>query len=413
MTATPAQVRADRVLDLDEEARLSALRELRIDPEPEERFDRVTRLAQRLFDVPVALVTLIDRDRQWFKSAAGLESRDLRTGGLPRPQSFCDTTITLPDGLVVEDLTADERFCDNPLVAGRDGVRFYAGETLRARGGQPIGTLCLLDHRPRSFTAAERETLRDLASYVQHELRLREEFGQAAEVQRRLLPRRMPVLPGWDFAAVCLPARAVGGDLYDLHPVPGGLGLTVADVMGKGFAGAILMASVRAALRAAAQRDTVAAAVTDAARVLQDDLEETGTFVTLFHARLCPDDGTLHYADAGHGLAVVLRADGTTERATGPGLPVGLWSDSRWEEAELRLHPGDWLIVVSDGVLDLFDGTPAALDELAALARAAAGPQEVVDGVRRRALRAELGDDATVLAVRRRPATRSDEGGHG
>ena len=395
-----------RVIDLHEEARLAALRDLRIAPAPEPRFDRLTRLAQRLFDVPVALVTLLDRDRQLIKSYAGAASGDTAPSwvetGLPRPQSFCNTTITLPDGLVVEDLAADRRFAGHPLVTGEPGVRFYAGETLRAPGGEAIGTFCLLGDRPRTLTTAERETLRDLASYVQRELRLGEEFSQAADVQRRLLPRRMPELPGWDVAGACLPARAVGGDLFDLHPAPGGLALTVADVMGKGFAAAIIMASVRAALRAAAQQTGPAETLTSAARVLEHDLEETGRFVTVFHARLCPDDGHLDYVDAGHGLTLVVRADGGTERVGSAGLPVGAWPDSRWEQQSLDLAPGDRLVVVSDGVLDLFDVDPA-VDRLADLVQDTDGAQQLVDRVVARARCGEMEDDVTVLVARRLP----------
>ncbi len=404
MSPLPTQVPpGDTVIDLDQEARLSALEDLRVlDPVPEERFDRMTRLARRLFGVDVALVTLLDRDRQWFKSVSG---DGIDVVSIPRSLSFCDTTVRQDGSLVVEDLSADERFRSNPLVTADSGVRFYAGYPLHAPGGQAVGTLCLLDHAPRAFSDSERETLRDLASYVQQELGIHEEYERAARVQRGLLPRQVPELRGYSIAGACRPARAVGGDFFDWHPTADGIGFTVADVMGKGFAGAIMMASVRAVLRSASQQDSPSAALASTQQVLQEDLHETGTFVTLFHARLCPDEGRLRFADAGHGLSIVVHRDGTVDRAVSTGMPLGAWPDSTWDEAELHLAPGDLLVSVSDGVLDLYDGTLSALQQLAGLVRGCDDAQTAVDRIIRLARRQELVDDVTVLVVRR-----SDEG---
>ncbi len=383
--------------DFDEEARLSALEDLQIlDTASEERFDRVTRLARRLFDVPIALVTLLDRDRQWFKSADGFGASET-----PRSMAVCDTTIRQPPTFVVEDLRADPRFADNPLVTGPKRIRFYADHLLYAPGGQPVGTLCLLDRQPRSFSDAERDSLRDLAAYVQQELGVRDEYDRAAQVQRGLLPRQVPALRGYSIAGACTPARAVGGDFFDWHPVEGGIGFTVADVMGKGFAGAIMMASVRAVLRSGWQLDSASSALTSAQQVMEGDLTECGAFVTLFHARLCPADGQVTYADAGHGLTLVLHGDGTVERPDSTGMPVGAWPDSTWDEGWFRLEPSDLLVSVSDGVLDLYDGTLASLDRLADLVRGSADAQEAVDRIVQLARGRELVDDVTVLALMR------------
>jgi serine phosphatase RsbU (regulator of sigma subunit) len=305
---------------------------------------------------------------------------------------------------VVEDLSTDERFRSNPLVTAdtrRALLRRLPGCTPRRAA---VGTLCLLDHAPRSFSDAERETLQDLAGYVQQELGVREEYERAAQVQRGLLPRQVPALRGYQIAGACRPARAVGGDFFDWHPVSDGIGFTVADVMGKGFAGAIMMASVRAVLRSASQQDSASSALISAAAVLDGDLQETGTFVTLFHARLCALDGTVRFADAGHGLTLVVRADGGAERILSTGMPLGAWPDSSWDEAELQLHPGDVLVSVSDGVLDLYDGSLSALDEVAGLVRGCPDAQTAVDRVIRVARRQELVDDVTVLVVRRSDA---------
>ncbi|HGL6715643.1 sensor domain-containing diguanylate cyclase [Burkholderia contaminans] len=150
----------------DEAARLDTLHSLSIlDTPPEERFDRLTRLARRLFDVPIALVSLVDDDRQWFKSHAGLDvtqtSRDV---------SFCAHALLEGNTMVIQDALNDNRFHDNPLVTGTPGIRFYAGRPLAAPNGAPIGTLCLIDTRPRALEPDELALLGDLAHMTEREI---------------------------------------------------------------------------------------------------------------------------------------------------------------------------------------------------------------------------------------------------
>ena len=150
----------------DERERVAALQALDVlDTPPEERFDRYTRLAKRLFDVPIALVSLVDANRQWFKSAQGLAARET-----PRDVSFCGHTILGSDVFVVEDATRDERFDDNPLVTGEPRVRFYAGFPLPGPGGHRLGTLCIIDHEPRQFDQDDLGALRDIGAMVAGEL---------------------------------------------------------------------------------------------------------------------------------------------------------------------------------------------------------------------------------------------------
>lgn len=150
----------------DEAARLAALRGLHLlDSAPEARFDRITRTACRLFGVPTALVSLVDQDRQWFKSRQGLEATET-----PRDISFCGHTILAEETLVVPDALGDPRFVDNPLVTGPPHIRFYAGQPLLGPGGHRVGTLCLLDSVPHAFDDADRAALRELATWVDREL---------------------------------------------------------------------------------------------------------------------------------------------------------------------------------------------------------------------------------------------------
>lgn len=151
---------------VDDDRRLEALRSLDIlDTPAEERFDRLTRLARRLFDVPIALVSLVDQDRQWFKSAAGLDVRET-----DRDIAFCAHAIHGNDVFIVPDAQHDERFADNPLVAGPPHIGFYAGCPITDMGKHIVGTFCIIDRRPRELSDDDIEALRDLAAIAEREL---------------------------------------------------------------------------------------------------------------------------------------------------------------------------------------------------------------------------------------------------
>lgn len=150
----------------DESARLSTLHALSIlDTPPEARFDRITRFATRLFEVPIVLITLVDAERQWFKSCQGLG-----VSATPRAISFCGHAILEDHALVVSDALLDERFADNPLVTGEPHIRFYAGFPISAPNGSRLGTLCIIDRRPRQLDQEQLDTLHELAVWAQHEL---------------------------------------------------------------------------------------------------------------------------------------------------------------------------------------------------------------------------------------------------
>ncbi len=153
-------------LPADEDARLAALRDLAIlDTDPEARFDRHTAEISTLLDVPVALVSLVDEERQWFKSHVGITARET-----PRDMSFCAHAILDAELLEVPDTMIDARFADNPLVVGGPRLRFYAGMPLVLGSGATVGTLCVADTRPRKLAAHEIDHLRRVARSVVHEL---------------------------------------------------------------------------------------------------------------------------------------------------------------------------------------------------------------------------------------------------
>lgn len=379
-----------------EEARLLALAALNVmGTPPEDRFDRVTRLCTRLFNVPMAAVALVSSDRWFAKSRQGLG-----VGDIVRSESFCDYTIRQPEMLVIEDTHQDERFRTNPLVVGDPNIRFYAGQPLEAPGGHRVGTLCILDRNPRTITDSDRAVLRDLASWVEKELAIDEELDRAADVQRGLLPQIPPELPGYDMAGRCLPSRHVGGDLFDWYAMPGGMAFTVADVMGKGMPAAIVMATLRAVLRTGTRQTDLAGAVGLAAATMEADFPG-GVFATMFHGRLDAEAGILAYVDAGHGLARIVRADGSLETLDVRGLPAGAVAGGTWSEGTATLSPGDAAVVFSDGVLDLHPDTAAVDAAIVAAMAGGATADEVADRLVEPAANAYREDDVTVVVVRR------------
>ncbi|WP_239953417.1 sensor domain-containing diguanylate cyclase [Pantoea sp. Z09] len=151
----------------NEAQRLGQLHDMKIlNTPPEERFDRLTRLARRLFNTPIALVSLVEASQQWFKSVSG----PFEAQSTPRDISFCGHAILQDDVMVVENTLRDDRFHNNPLVTGEPHIRFYAGCPLRGPGGVNVGTLCILGSEPRDFSADDRATLRDLAAMAEAEL---------------------------------------------------------------------------------------------------------------------------------------------------------------------------------------------------------------------------------------------------
>lgn len=160
-----------------EERRLVTLHALGLlDTAPEERFDAITRTAASLFGAPVSLISLVDEDRQWFKSRVGVSVLET-----PRETSFCGHAILDNELLVVNDARQDERFHDNPLVVGEPYIRFYAGKPLVAPNGERIGTLCVIDRRSRTFSDEQRELLRHLGAWAEAEIGL--------ITERQVLPR--------------------------------------------------------------------------------------------------------------------------------------------------------------------------------------------------------------------------------
>jgi sigma-B regulation protein RsbU (phosphoserine phosphatase) len=231
---------------------------------------------------------------------------------------------------------------------------------------------------------------------------LEAELERAAQVQTALLPETAPALAGFELAACCLPAREVGGDFYDWQaPDPSRLALTLGDVSGKGMPAALLMATIRASLRAVSRLNTPATALELVSHALAVDLERSGNFVTLFHAVLSVADRRLTYADAGHGYSFVRRRDGRVEEPATRGMPLGAFADAQYRDDTIELGEGDALVIHSDGLVDArrdrgltaadfargLDGTATARGMCERLLQIAAPPTK-------------LPDDLTVVVLR-------------
>jgi len=376
----------------------------------EERFDRLTRLALNVFDVPISAITLLDTERVRTVSGAGMPA-----GEGPSAETFYETTVALEHMVIVEDARGDERFAGLSTVAGEPGIRFYAGCPITDANGIVVGTFCLFAFEPRTLDEREQDLLIELASWARQELMGSADTRRAREVQQKLLPSHRAGFAGYDVAAICLPSLTVGGDFYDYTLADGLFRFCVADVMGKGIGAAIITATVRAAMRAASGRfflDRLPDAayspgevLTITNRAMQYDLEDTGSLVTVFAASIDGASGTVRYADAGHGLTVLARNDGSVQWLESLDPPLGIDAGTVWGDQETELRRGDTLLSFSDGLLDVYGDSGVERDEIARLVQDQPEPRDLTEYLRQLTRWGAPGDDVTALAVRRRAGT--------
>ena len=376
-----------------------------LDTAPEERFDRIVALARVIFEAPVAAITLIDADRQWIKARAGMAS------GVPaaRDYSPCHYTVQHPGPLVIADTAAEARVSDMTVV--RQGIRFYAGQPLRAPTGERVGSLCIMDTAPRRFTVEEQDVLAELGQLVEWELATTDELAAAAAAQRALIPPGAVQVSGYEVAGRRTPARRAAGSYYDWHLADERLHLQVADVIGAGAAASTIAACARILLRATSQDSDQQRTADRAAAGVRALLGETGTFVTAFAATLDPATGTVSYVAAGHGMAVVLDAQGGHRRLAPSGPALGLsWAHGTgWQVRTTVVDPGQTLLVLSDGFLAL-DPDPQtqalvdqALEQVAARYRGGIDVHQAVELATAWAVTQDHPTDVTVLALHRTP----------
>ncbi|MBV9280053.1 MAG: SpoIIE family protein phosphatase [Chloroflexi bacterium] len=372
---------------------LAARRVLVVDDDPDINRLVSVRLKARGFDV---------------RSASDGEEALAELVESPPDVLFLDVSMPGLSGLDVLERVRGERLDLAVIMMTAFGSEEVAVEALR-RGAddylrKPFET--------REFQAVLDRTVRRLELtrqnvWLQNQLdekrrQLEEELARAARVQAELLPRDAPVLPGFELAARCLPAREVGGDFYDwLETAPGCVTLILGDVMGKGMPAALLMATVRAVLRAASQQSSPAGAVRIAAGAIAHDLDRSDSFVTLFHTQLVAAERRLLYVDAGHGYAFLRRSDGSVERLRRGGLPLGIMQEERYDEGCVDLRAGDTVVVYSDGLAEARADRTLDMPAVAQAVEGAATAAEMVDRLIALAgCAGECPDDLTVMVLR-------------
>ncbi|GAA1700665.1 hypothetical protein GCM10009808_17950 [Microbacterium sediminicola] len=229
-----------------------------------------------------------------------------------------------------------------------------------------------------------------------------EELERAAQVQRALAPLTLPDVPHWAFSARSIPARQVGGDFYDVR-VSGRHGvITLGDVMGKGVGSGMLAASTRTALRLQADEESPATALARTADLVQEDFTRAEAFVTLAHCTINFATGELSLVDAGHGLIFVTRrAGGSVERLASTDPPLGI--SEAWHDITTRIESGDTLILLSDGLLDLWDDKIENIEaELSRLVGRETPAEHILDVLCAGADQTVDRDDITAVVVTRR-----------
>jgi sigma-B regulation protein RsbU (phosphoserine phosphatase) len=368
----------ETIIPPDEAARIVAVRRYEIlDTPPDGAFDRITALAARLFRVPIAIVSVVDTDRIWFKSHHGLPD----VAEIGRDSGLCASAILAESPWIVTDAQCDPRTLANPLVAGSFGLRFYAGVPLTTHDGYNLGTLCVIDREPREVTPDEMGHLEDLAAVVMDQLelqlearrtiarkdRLRHEAEELAEaLQASLLPPRSPDLPGMELATRYWAGELglkVGGDFFDVFRLArNDWGIVLGDACGKGARPAALAALARWTFRASSVHLFKPSEVlqdVNAALLVEDEGDADGHFCTAVFSRLELDTcgAWVTMASAGHPLPILVRRSGLVEFVGQSDLPLGMFDSIEPVDSRVGLGPGDALVMYTDGITEARDGT--------------------------------------------------------
>jgi sigma-B regulation protein RsbU (phosphoserine phosphatase) len=346
-------------------ARLAAVRRYDIlDTPPDGSFDVITSLTARALGVPIAIVSIVDEDRIWFKSHHGLDVDEIG-----RDPGLCASAILQSDPYIVTDAALDPRTLTNPLVSGDFGLRFYTAIPLTVSSGHNLGTLCALDIHPREVSDAEVDTLRDLAAIVVNELELRLAANRTVAAERELverseqlavalqqiaLPETLPEVPGWQISATYVPSTTarIGGDWYDaFHLDEHTIALTVGDVSGHGLPAATCMGQIRNAIRAYAHQGQPPDAIARDLSSLVPSLDGNH-FATLAHFTIDTRSGNYLAVNCGH-LPPLLVNAGTCQRIPWPSAPpVGMGIEHAYQLIEGTLGPGEHLVLYTDGLVE-------------------------------------------------------------
>lgn len=418
--------------------RLATLRETGLmDSEQEVAFDRLTAFAQRILDVPMVLISLVDDQRQFFKSAVGLTGDAAITREGPLSHSFCKYVVMSGTPLEVEDATIHPLVCDNPAVF-EGGVGAYLGLPITMPNGAVLGSFCAVDMEPHEWTEEDRALLRELARMAVTETALRTLLSEArisaqllaearhreievgATIQQNLLVCQPPENPaGLSFGFVYRPSERIGGDYSDFLAYDNGcVDVLVGDVMGKGVPAALIAAAAKSHFQRAVRRlgldDAAFNRLPDPEEIvnavhaaLTEELIRLGSFVTLLYARFDPSRRLITFVDCGHPRILHWRAaEQCCDVLSGFNVPLGLSLIERYRQVSVPMDAGDTFLLYTDGLSEATDSAGNEFGQerleklLAALPDASATEladriEDEVAGFRRSA-----DDDLTCVVVR-------------
>jgi serine phosphatase RsbU (regulator of sigma subunit) len=362
----------------DEEQRLQDLRRLdMLLTTPEEQFDAVTRRLARIFNASGVSISFFDRDTQYYKSAVGLPPPYSETRTEPRELSVCSHVVGNNEMLVVEDLQADDRFRDNPIVL-ETGVRFYAGAPLRAESGRPVGTICIVDTKPRTLSRREAELLQLLAGGVMAQVKLQvasrklldrtvqidRDLQQAVRVQRFLLPPARIEGDGWRIEHLYRPADRLCGDFVDVHRRRDGrLAILVADVSGHGTSAALTAVMIKTAFLRAAPGVPSPADLLSAVQRELVGMAPPDRFLTAVAALFDPTESVIDLASAGHPPPLLITARGIDVIRQENGMVLLVTPETEYRDGRrLKLDPGNRLLIYTDGAIEASAAAGEMLD---------------------------------------------------
>lgn len=363
----------------NEAERLAEVRALQIlDTSQEERFDRITQLCTQIFKLPMAYVSIVDANRQWFKSKQGVSACETA-----RDISFCGHAILQNDMLVVPDAKKDSRFADNPLVTGEPFIQFYAGQSLKGPNGFNVGTLCIGDKKPREFSESEKQVLFQLAQLIENELhlvdmiklqrdfiltkeqllesrkKLSQEVEEAKQYVKSLLPAPLekPLRVDWRF----IPSSELGGDAFGYDWLDASRFIFyLLDVTGHGVGAALLATSVLSVLRSRASFNINFAnpkEVITALNKMFPMLDHNNRYFSMWYGVYDLQKRTLEYTCAGHPPALLITCEKSgakkLRQLNRGGAVVGAFEPFDYESEIVPIESATDLLVFSDGAYEI------------------------------------------------------------
>ena len=357
---------------------------------------RVPNLVRRVLKIENVYIRLINADGNWVRTENGVTVVENRDG-----MKICDFALTTDETVCITNADDDPRILDGTIRNDIPELKSYIGHSLETKGGTRIGVLCVWGTQPRLFSAEDLEILTDTVFWLQRLSLNTQELNRASEIQRGMLPQGGMAISDYEIAGFCQPHLSAGGDFYDWIETFDGVAFTLADVMGKGIGSAIIAAAVRATIRATAWNQGAKQVMTIASQVLEPDMQKVGSFVTLIHGQLDTFQNQVRYVDAGHGLVTHVTKDGKITLLTTSNYPIGTGQNREWQILNIEMAPGDTLILISDGMLDVFDSARSTRRELAHIAVTANSAQEIIDKYKEIVSKSVVTDDVTALILRR------------